>query len=223
MTITPSQNSVQALWPCQAPGGPGSAESDVPAVIVYLPDPASATGTGIVICGGGGYDRVEFDKESIPAAQFFNQMGVAAFVLRYRLTPTYRYPVMMWDVQRAIRYVRSNAANYGLKVDQIGIMCFSAGGHLASSASVHSANSFGVPQTDAIDQVSARPDMQILIYPVIMMTGDFAAKQSRQHLLGADPDPKPAQYLSNEQHVTPNTPPSFLVSTFEDTIAPLRE
>jgi acetyl esterase/lipase len=192
----------------------------MPSMTVFMPDPASATGTGIVICGGGGYDKIEVDKESNPAAGFFTKMGVAAFVLHYRLTPAYRYPVMMWDAQRAIKYLRANASQYGLKPNQIGIMGFSAGGHLASTIAVHSASDFGNSPADDVDKLSARPDLQILIYPVITMSGNFVAKNSHLHLLGDPADPKLEDYLSNEKHVTANAPRAFVVSTFADVVAP---
>jgi acetyl esterase/lipase len=213
-------NPVITLWPNGAPGALGTASTDIPSMTAYMPDPASATGTGVVICGGGGYDKIEVENESIPAAEFFTKMGVAAFVLRYRLTPAYQYPVMMWDAQRAIKYLRGNAAQYGLKPGQIGIMGFSAGGHLASAIAVHSGSDFGNSAADDLDKLSARPDLQILIYPVIMMSGDFVAKSSHHHLLGDPPDPKLEDYLSNEKHVTANAPRAFVVSTFADIVAP---
>lgn len=212
------QNHV--LWPDATPGAKGTASTDIPYVTAYLPDPASATGTGVVICGGGGYDKIDVNKEAIPAAQFFTKMGVAAFVLYYRLTPVYEYPVMMWDAQRAIKYLRANGTLFGLKTSQIGIMGFSAGGHLASTIAVHSADDFGVPKTDATDSLNAKPDFQILVYPVIMMNGPFVAASTHKHLLGETPDPALESYLSNEQHVSPDSPPAFIVSTFADEIAP---
>jgi acetyl esterase/lipase len=217
----PTPPPVLPLWPNGAPGAHGNTDADIPAVTLYTPDPKLASGTAVIICSGGGYDRIDDSKEGIPSAQFLTKLGVTAFVLRYRLAPTpYQYPVMMWDAQRAVRYVRHNAAQYGLKTNQICIMGFSAGGHLASTIATHTDN-FGVPTTDAIDAESARPDYQILIYPVITMTPPLAAVASRRHLLGDHPDWETLQtYLSNEKQVTLNTPPAFLVSTCADIIAP---
>ena len=221
LPASPPAVPVVPLWPGTAPGAHGSADGDVPALSVYLPAPAIASGSAMVICSGGGYDRIEDAKEGIPAAQFLTALGVASFVLRYRLAPTpYQYPVMMWDAQRAIRFLRHNAAQYGIKTDRIGVMGFSAGGHLASTIATHSGTTFDLPQTDEIDAESSRPDYQVLIYPVITMTPPFTAAASHRHLLGDNPDAHLQDYLSNEKHVTANTPPAFLVSTSADVIAP---
>jgi acetyl esterase/lipase len=213
---------VLPLWPQGAPGTKGTADGDIPALSIYSPVAGKSTGGGVVICGGGGYDHIDYAKESIPAAMFLSGLGITAFVLRYRLTPTpYQYPVMMWDAQRAIRVLRQNAAQYGLKPDSIGIMGFSAGGHLASTIATHTDTNFDLPQLDAIDSLSARPDFQILIYPVITMTPPFTAHGTHTHLLGGHPDWEQLQdYLSNEKHVTLDTPPAFLVSTAADVVAP---
>jgi dienelactone hydrolase len=139
--------------------------------------------------------------------------------LKYRLGPRYRHPVPLNDAQRAIRYVRTSAEKYGVSPNRIGIMGFSAGGHLASTAATHfdtgSANS-----EDNVDRASCRPDFAILGYPVISFSAEFSHRGSARNLLGENPDPKLIELLSNEKQVTKDTPPVFLFHTGEDTGVP---
>src|SRR5262249_7351285 len=150
----------------------------------------------------------------------FNSLGVPAFVLKYRLGPRYHHPNELWDAQRAIRYVRLHAADFHLQADRIGIMGFSAGGHLASSAGTH----FDVAKADAadpIDRADDRPDFMILGYPVMSMIEPFTHKGSRDNLLGPNPDPKLLELMSNERQVTPRTPPTFIFHTDDDATVPI--
>jgi acetyl esterase/lipase len=148
-----------------------------------------------------------------------NALGVTAFVLKYRLGPKYQHPIELGDAQRAIRLVRSRAQDFDIAPDRVGMMGFSAGGHLASTAATHfDGGNSGA--SDPIDRVSSRPDFLILAYPVITLQGPYAHSGSRKNLLGDNPDPKLLEELSNELHVTPQTPPTFLFTTSEDKTVP---
>ena len=163
------------------------------------------THTGVVVCPGGGYVELATDKEGTQVAHWLNARGVAAFVLTYRLGPRYHHPIELLDAQRALRYVRSNAANDGLDPHHIGIMGFSAGGHLAATAGTHF--DAGNPDaTDPIERMSSRPDFLVLAYPVISMQPGITHNGSLHNLLGEQPDPVLENELSNETQVTPQTP-----------------
>lgn len=209
------------LWPNGAPGAVGDEPEDKPQLEILIPPEDRRTGTGVVVCPGGGYGGLATDHEGRQAAQWLNSIGVAGFVLKYRHAPRYRHPAPLQDAQRAIRYVRANAQRWGLSPDRIGIMGFSAGGHLASTA----ATRFEDGQADSDDpvaRVSSRPDFAILAYPVISFTADFAHRGSVRNLLGDDPDPELLKSLSNETQVTGKTPPTFLFHTAEDPVVPVQ-
>lgn len=186
-----------------------------PTLTAYLPDPARANGCGVVICPGGGYWVLAHEHEGRDIAQWLNSFGVAAFVLKYRLPPVYRHPIPMQDAQRAIRMVRCRAAEWGVKPDRIGVLGFSAGGHLASTVATHFDG--GNPAAkDSIDRQSCRPDFAVLCYPVVCFSKDYCHSGSRSQLIG---EPLPAdlqQNLSNELQVTPQTPPTFLFHSEDD-------
>lgn len=210
----------QLLWPDGAPGATAAGLVHEPTLTVYLPEKARATGAAIVVCPGGGYGTLALDHEGEQIAQWLNDEGIAAFVLQYRHAPDYGHPIPITDSQRAVRTVRAGAANWGLSPDKIGILGFSAGGHLAASTGVLADG----PQPDAadpIDRVSARPDFMILMYPVITMQDDFTHKGSRKNLLGENPDPDLVERYSLERQVSAETPPAFLVHTTEDTVVPV--
>jgi acetyl esterase/lipase len=210
---------VELLWPNGAPGAVGNLYEDWPSLTVYLPDPEKATGTGIVICPGGGYQNLAMDYEGTDVARWFNRLGVAAFVLKYRLGPRYHHPAQLADAQRALRMVRYRAKEFGVAADRIGIMGFSAGGHLASTAGTHFDQ--GNPAaSDPIDRVSSRPDFMILAYPVITMLPPYAHEGSRRNLLGEHPGAELAKNLSNELQVSLETPPTFIFQTDEDKTVP---
>lgn len=207
------------LWPNGAPGAQGNRAEDTPTLTIYLPDSGKAVRTGVVVCPGGGYVELAMKKEGTDIAEWLNSLGVAAFVLKYRLGPRYRHPIEMWDGQRAMRYVRYHAKEYGIAPDRIGIWGFSAGGHLASTVGTHFDN--GKAQAaDQIDRVSCRPDFMVLSYPVISFVTSYVHKGSMRALLGENPDPKLQRLLSNELQVTSDTPPTFLFSTNDDTGVP---
>src|SRR5207248_5329100 len=163
------------LWPGQAPGALGDEERDKPTLTIYVPrEPA---GTGVIVCPGGGYGALADNHEGRQVANWLNAMGIAAFVLKYRLGPRYHHPVELGDAQRAIRMVRAQAKDFGVAPDRIGIMGFSAGGHLASTTGTHF-DSGNPDASDPIDRAGSRPDFLILGYPVISFTTPYTHKGS---------------------------------------------
>ena len=204
----------QLLWPQGAPGALGSEEVDRPALTPYLPA-ANANGTAVVVCPGGGYSGLAMDHEGDQVARWLNSMGVAAFVLKYRLGPRYHHPIELQDAQRAIRMVRARAHEWHVAPDRIGIMGFSAGGHLASTAGTHF-DKGNAGALDTIERQSSRPDFLILCYAVISFTTEYTHRGSLRNLLGDNPDPKLVESLSNEKQVTAETPPTFLFHTNAD-------
>jgi acetyl esterase/lipase len=180
---------------------------------------AKATGAAVIVCPGGGYVNLSMDKEGDQVARWLNSIGVASFVLKYRLGPKYRHPIELGDAQRAIRTVRAKAVEYRVMPDRIGIMGFSAGGHLASSAGTHF-EPVNANASDPIDGVSSRPDFLVLVYPVISFTTPYVHRGSLRALLGDNPDPKLVELLSSELQVTAQTPPTFLFHTTTDTAVP---
>jgi acetyl esterase/lipase len=203
------------LWPGGAPGALGSEDADRPAISIFLPAKEKAAGTGVLVCPGGGYAHLALDHEGRQIGEWLNSLGVAAFVLRYRLAPRYRHPAMLQDAQRALRHIRAHASAFGIAPDRVGIWGFSAGGHLASTAGTHFDD--GDPSApDPIDRAGCRPDFMILSYPVILFNSEYAHKGSQNNLLGAKPDPGLLDFLSNEKQVTARTPPTFLFHTTAD-------
>jgi acetyl esterase/lipase len=210
---------VVPLWKGAAPGALGTAEADIPGMLIFAPAKQMTTGTAVIICPGGGYGGLSMDKEGTAIAQWLNARGVAAFVLKYRLGPKYHHPVELHDAQRAIRCVRSSAARFHISPDRIGIWGFSAGGHLASTTGTHF--DAGDPKAaDPVDRVSCRPDFMILAYPVITLVEPWTHQGSKRNLLGENPDPELARSLSSELQVTKDTPPTFLFTTNGDTGVP---
>ena len=207
------------LWTGSVPDAQGTADSDIPKLLIFAPKKLITTGTGVVICPGGGYAHLSMDKEGTDVAAWLNARGIAGFVLQYRLGPKYHHPVELHDAQRALRYVRSHASEYGLKPDRIGIWGFSAGGHLASTTGTHF-DSGDPSASDPIDRAGCRPDFMILAYPVITLVGPKTHQGSKKNLLGDNPDPELARSLSGELQVTAQTPPTFLFTTDGDTGVP---
>jgi acetyl esterase/lipase len=210
----PAGRAPEQLWPDGAPGALGTADADKPWIIPY---PAkNPNGTAVIVCPGGGYGALAMDHEGVQIAKWLNSVGVSAFILKYRLGPKYHHPAMIDDAQRAIRTVRSHAETLHIDPSRIGIWGFSAGGHLASTAATHfDAGDPSAP--DPIGRASSRPDFAILAYPVISLNSEYAHVGSRNNLLGKTPDPKLADDLSNDERVTPQTPPTFLFHTNADT------
>jgi len=196
------------LWEKNTPGALGTADSDQPTLTLY-PTFRETIGTAVIIAPGGSYQGLAQNLEGRQVANWFNAAGVTAFLLKYRLGPRYHHPIELGDAQRAIRLVRTRAKEFGIDPGRIGIIGFSAGGHLASTLGTHF--DVGNPQAaDAIDRTSCRPDFLILAYPVISLTAPYTHERSRKNLLGDEPDAKLLNELSNETQVTAQTPPTFL-------------
>ncbi|MFO0851962.1 MAG: alpha/beta hydrolase [Gemmataceae bacterium] len=216
----PPAPKVVPLWPGKAPLAVGEADADKPSLTVFLADKSKATGAAVVICPGGGYGFLAADHEGKQVAEFFNSVGVHAFVLKYRIVakdrpgPLGKAPLL--DAQRAIRHVRANAVNYALNLERtVGVCGFSAGGHLASTAATHFDD--GVKDGDPVDANSCRPDFCVLGYPVVTMETPVTHGGSRTNLLGKSPTPEQVEEFSNEKRVTAKTPPTFIFHTDEDT------
>ena len=202
------------LWPGGAPGALGNDDADRPALTIYRARQPS--GASIVVAPGGGYGALASNHEGRQVANLLNAAGVTAFVLKYRLGPKYRHPIELGDAQRAIRLVRARAAEFGIAADRVGMMGFSAGGHLAATAGTHF--DAGKPDAaDAIERASSRPDFLVLAYPVISFDPAITHAGSVRNLLGEKPDPALIEELSNDLRVTSDTPPTFLFHTNADT------
>lgn len=210
------------LWPDGAPGANGLEAVDQPFMDVYLPDGDDANGCGVVVFPGGGYGGLAADHEGHQIARYFNDFGVAAFVVYYRLGSNgYHHPTQINDARRAIRSVRANAEKFGVDPKRIGSMGFSAGGHLCSMTGTFF-DSGAVNAIDPVERQSSRPDFLVLCYPVISMSTEHAHGGSRRNLLGevVEPDTYLARQVSTELQVKADTPPTFLFHTGEDTAVP---
>lgn len=226
LAITFSARAVDSvpLWPeGKTPyANAKDAETGKPKLFPYVVEKEKANGCAVVVTPGGGYGGLAADHEGHQIAQWWNERGVSAFVLHYRLGPEgHHFPTQLADVQRAIRTVRSLAARHGVDPKRIGVMGFSAGGHLASMASTKFDEKAYEP-SDEIDTASARPDFSVLCYPVIAMASEFAHGGSRKNLLGGDfaIDSPEAKLVSSDLNVTAQTPPTFIFQTDEDTAVP---
>ncbi len=207
------------LWPNGAPGQDGTGEKDVPLVRIY-PAGENATGTAVVILPGGGYGGLAMDHEGHQIAKWWNRLGVTGAVVTYRHGPKYQHPAPLQDAQRAIRHLRAHAEELKIDPHRIGVMGFSAGGHLASTVSTH----FDAGEADSKDlvaQQSSRPDFAVLCYPVISMLDPQAHKGSRRNLLGENPSEELVKSLSNHLQVTKETPPTFIFHTAADPVVPV--
>jgi acetyl esterase/lipase len=208
------------LWQGPAPGALGTQDTDIPVITAFLPRTMAANTPAVIVCPGGGYVSLASNHEGRQVASYLNSLGIAAYVLRYRLGPRYHHPIELGDAQRAIRMLRANASAWRIDASRIGIMGFSAGGHLAMSAStLFDAGDPGA--ADPIDRAGSRPDFSVLGYPVISMTESWTHQGSKNNLLGANADPELARRLSSELAVTKQTPPAFLFHTNADTTVPV--
>jgi acetyl esterase/lipase len=194
-----------------------------PMIEVYLPSESYRTGEAVVICPGGGYRIIAYHYEGTDVAKWLNSHGITAVVLKYRLPHTPNNingrlsPFL--DAQRALRLTRYHAEEWKIDPDKIGIMGFSAGGHLASTLGTHFNDDFF--KTDQIDSVNCRPDFMILMYPVITFKEPYLHRGSRNYLIGENAEAEIVDYYSNEQHITENTPPTFLVHAGDDGAVPV--
>ncbi|MCB0659102.1 MAG: alpha/beta hydrolase [Saprospiraceae bacterium] len=205
------------------PAGQPMPFGPAPHLITQLVPMEKATGSAVMICPGGGYAHLAMDHEGKQIAQWFNSLGIQAFILQYRLGKAdgsgYKHPDMLHDAQRGMRMIRAHANEWGVDPKRIAVMGFSAGGHLASTLGTHF--DFGaMSSSDPIERMSCRPDLMILCYPVISLNQPWTHVGSRQHLLGPDPDPEVVASLSNESQVTADTPPTFLFHTDADSGVP---
>jgi acetyl esterase/lipase len=208
------------LWEGKAPGAQGTAADDIPTLTIYMPPVTTGPMTAVIVAPGGGYRTLSMNKEGRLPASYLNTIGVAAFLLKYRLGPKYQHPIELGDMQRAIRTVRARAAEWHIDPSRVGVMGFSAGGHLASTASTHF-DGGNTTASDPIDRASSRPDFAILGYPVITLTESWTHQGSKTMLLGEKADPALARSLSTDHRVTGETPPTFLFHTNADTAVPV--
>ena len=232
------QNEILNLWGENMPNHQKSDETEIypardilwieqiqtPTIEVFLPAKKQRTGKAVVICPGGGYHGVAYDWEGSDIAKWYNSKGIVAFVLKYRMPMSasikVSYEAPIQDAQRAIRLVRFHAQKWGVKIDEVGIMGFSAGGHLASTLGTQFDTKNNFKETE-IDTLSARPDFMVLVYPVVTMKEDYTHKGSRNSLLGENPTEQRITQFSNELQVTKNTPPTFIVHAGDDMVVPV--
>jgi acetyl esterase/lipase len=195
-----------------------------PDIAVFLPSKKNATGEAVVICPGGGYGILAYDWEGSDIARWLNSRGIAAFVLKYRLPGSksnivaHKSPLM--DAQRAVRLVRYHAEKWNVDIRKVGVMGFSAGGHLASTLSTHF-DAGDVKNEDPVERLSCRPDFSVLVYPVISFTKEYSHVGSRENLLGKDADPELVKHFSNELQVNKDTPPAILIHSGDDKVVPV--
>jgi acetyl esterase/lipase len=214
-----AESKTMPLWEGKAPGALGDADTDRPTITLYAVASEHKPTAAVIVFPGGSYGYLATNHEGRQIANWLNAAGITAFVVRYRLGPRYHHPIELGDAQRAIRLVRAHAEEFGVLPDKIGVLGFSAGGHLASTMETHFDT--GNPQAaDAIDRVSSRPDFAVLAYPVISLTADYSHKHSSKNLLGENPSPELLKELSGEQNVTAQAPPTFLFSSSTDTGVP---
>jgi acetyl esterase/lipase len=222
MSSSTSTEPVIPLWEGPAPHSNGSGPLDIPTLTVYLPKGSAEPTAAILVCPGGGYQGLAIDHEGYSEGRYFRDKGIAAFVLTYRLPFNgYRHPTPLLDVSRAMRLVRSRAREWNLNPAKVGVMGFSAGGHLASTLITHFDAGSDLAK-DPVEHQPSRPDYAILVYPVISLDPTFTHIGSRDNLLGPDPDPVLVKNLSNELQVTPQTPPTVLVHAADDEGVPIK-
>jgi acetyl esterase/lipase len=212
----PAEPQTILLWPDGAPWAQGDTDADKPSLTVYHANSRQPDLTGVIVAPGGSYTNLAMNHEGRQVANLLNAAGITAFVFKYRLGPRYRHPVQLRDAQRAIRLVRARAAEFGVAADRIGMLGFSAGGHL--TATTGTKFEAGTPDAaDPLDRVSSRPDFLVLAYPVISFDSAIAHRGSIRNLLGDMPDEHLLNDLSADLQVTPQTPPTFLFHTDGDT------
>ncbi len=232
LTVTSAfaANTVIPLWPEGVPNAKPSLGEEhleqghisnvsIPTLTFYGPAIDRPNGTAVIICPGGGYTRLSTEREGVQYANWLSTLGVTSFVLKYRMAE-FGHPAPLQDVLRAVRIVRSRAAEFKIDADRIGVMGSSAGGHLAASAGTlfdHADGKTGAP----LDSVNARPDFLILMYPVITMYDPVAHVGSRENLIGTHPTPELTRLMSVEKQVTAQTPPTLLIQTQEDKTVPV--
>ena len=231
VSVLTSAQELIRLYTGTIPGSAGSAIKELPGtkptpgmislvtdpeLELYLPDKEKATGAAVIICPGGSYKVLTYQAEGIRTAQEFMRKGIAAFVLKYRLPDDAimndKKTGPLQDAQQAVKVVRENAGKWGIDINRVGIMGFSAGGHLASTVATH----FEKSLIDNPGKINLRPDFLIIVYPVISMQDNLTHPDSRTNLLGASPSKEVIDLFSNEMQVTENTPPTYLIHAADD-------
>ena len=210
---------VEPLYPEGPPNKMGDGEPDNPTLTIYLADKDVATGAAVVIFPGGGYNHVAMDHEGHQVARWLNSFGVSGIIVKYRRGAMYPHPTPLNDAKRAIRTARLRAEEWNIDPHRVGVLGFSAGGHLASTAGTFFDYGDSLA-ADPIQAISTRPDFMILIYPVISLNSEFTHQGSKKNLLGENPDPQLVELLSTDQAVTAATPPTFMVHSFHDQAVP---
>ena len=239
VTDVSAQGTILKVWPDGIPGSIKNetyAEKSVvtntvvnryekvtdPVITVLLPPAEKANGAAVLICPGGGYSILTFDYEGVDIARWLNDNGIAGIVLKYRLPSDLimkdKSVGPLQDAQEAMRIIRRNASAWKIDKRKIGVMGFSAGGHLASTLSTH----FAERVYELKDSTSARPDFSLLIYPVISFDASFTHAGTRKNLTGENPSEEAVRHFSNELLITDNTPPAFLVHSADDNVVPVK-
>ena len=210
---------VQYLWPEGAPGAPGTTDEDKPRLEIFG---AKGPGlhTAVVVCPGGGYTHLAYEKEGVRIAEWLNTRGITAFVLTYRLAPRYKYPAPQEDGKRAVRWVRSHAAQYQVDSNRIGMWGFSAGGHLVGMVATHF-DAGNAASTDPVERAGDRPDFVISAYGLLVLDGEAARKESLSNFTSEKVTPELIKELSPANNVTAQTPPFFLFATSDDQRVPV--
>ncbi len=237
--VVQAQNYTLSLWEDEIPNYRDAGETEQadtsnmvrishvqnPDIAVYLPTRANATGQAVIICPGGGYRILAYDWEGTDMAKWLNANGIAGIVLKYRLpdsaTSVVRYRSPLLDAQQAMRLTRYHAEEWSIDPDRVGVMGFSAGGHLASTLGTH----YDTGNPDAnnpLERISTRPDFMVLVYPVITFDADYTHMGSRISLIGNNPDQALIDLYSNEKQVTSDTPPAFLIHAGDDFLVPVQ-
>ena len=207
------------LWPTIAPDALGDSPADVPEITVYQLMDVERPAPAIVVCPGGGYACLCDSYEGHDIAQWLNGFGFAAIVLKYRIKP-YRHPVPLLDAKRAMRMTRCNAAKWNIDSTRIGIMGFSAGGHLAAMTAAHADDGSPV-SPDLVERMSSRADFQVLIYPVVTFVEPHASMGTQLNLIGENAPEQMRQFLSAQLQVTDNTPKAFVAHSAKDQVVPV--
>lgn len=227
--ISGAQSDERLLWPADHPANGDTAEPNKmrsgrvqvtysPSLVSVLPAEQARSGAAVVVCAGGGYGGLAFDKEGLEICEWFKQQGVCAFALKYRCGgPPNEHPAPLDDALRAMRLVRSQAEELGIDPQKVGVIGFSAGGHLASCVSTLS-DEGDAEADDPVDRLSSRPNFSLLIYPVISMEQGVAHAGSRERLLGKSPSEELVKGLSTDLQVGKHTPPTFLVHSTDDNV-----
>jgi len=210
---------IHRLWEGKAPGALGDEPEDIPTLTEVSDSKATGSQPAFIVCPGGGYGGLA-DYEGKPAADFLETLGIKGFVLKYRLGPRYHHPAMVNDINRAVRFVRSHASDLNVDPTRIGVLGFSAGGHLTSTAVTYF-DAGDNTNPDPVEKVSSRPDQGVLLYPVITM-GPLGHGGSRENLLGKNPTQRQIDALSSERNVSLQTPPCFMVHGVDDAVVPIQ-